>query len=215
MRPSITDRKELAERLIKKFGYDEPIFASEIVETWDEYERTRAFQIIKELVGDKILARADLGVYYFPTQTEWGKPSVLGRKKILDKKYIRCGDEVYGYYSGLKLLNGLYLTEQMPFRIEIVSSKASAVVRSVKIKNSVVTIRKSRVPVDKENVYTLMLLEAFSELREPLEPTETRGIKTLATLRNITMEDVNRYAKYFPKWALKNILKTGVQNVFA
>jgi hypothetical protein len=215
MRPSITDKKELAERLVKAFRYDEPIFTSEIVETWGEYARTRAFQLIKELVDDRVLAKSDLGVYYFPTQTAWGKPSVLGRKKVLDKKFIRSGDEVYGYYSGLKLLNGLHLTEQMPFQIEIVSSKASAVVRRVKIRNATVTIRKSRVPVNQKNVYTLMLLEAFSEMREPLAPEDTRGIKSLVKQHNITLADVKRYADYFPKWALKNLLDTGVQNVFA
>ena len=73
------DKSNLAERLFKRFGYDEPIFTSEIIETWNEYERTSVSKIIKQLVGNKVLAKADLGIYYFATQTEWGKPSVLGR----------------------------------------------------------------------------------------------------------------------------------------
>jgi hypothetical protein len=216
MRTNKTDREQLVKRLIKKFGYNEPIFAAEIVDTWKEYSRPRVFQILKELVKEDVITKDGPGVYYIASFIEsLGKKRSIGRQQILDKMFIQDRGKMYGYYAGITLLNGLYLTRQMAFDIEVVSSKASAVVRKVKVQNSYVTVRKSRVPINKKNVYTLMLLEAFTRMKRPLYGKELLGIREFVKLRNIAEEDLIRYARYFPAHTMESILETGMENVFA
>jgi len=213
-RTRTVSKEELAERLLKKFGYDEPIFTSEILDSWKEYSRPRVFQILKELMGENKIVKDEAGIYYFPTKIMTGEQMVLGRQQIIDKKFITYGKEIFGYYSGMKLLNGLHLTTQMPFQIELVSSKASAKVRKVKVKNFAITVRRSRVPINKNNVHALMLLEAFAELRRPLEREEVGWIKEFVKLKNIKEEDVLFYSRYFPRHTMKNLCKTGMGIMF-
>ena len=210
-----TSKEELVERLLKRFGYDEPIFTQEILETWKEYSRPRVFQLLKELLKEGTITKEGTGVYFFSTELYARRRTVLGRQPIMDKKFIRYGGEVFGYYSGMSLLNGLHLTTQMPFQIELVSSKASAKIRKVRISNSEVTVRRSRVPVTKNNVHALMLLEAFMEMRRPLDEEETKWIREFVKLKNIKEEDVIRYSRYFPIHVLKSLYGTGIRNVFA
>jgi hypothetical protein len=214
VRTSEVDRQELISRLANGFGYNEPIFTTEIQGSWREYSRPRIFQLLADFEREGVIARSGAGVYYLPTQTLLGA-SVLGNRKIIDKKYIRSGDSVYGYYTGLKLLNELRLTQQMPARLEVVTSKASAQVRSVKIGESIVTVRKSRVPVDKNNVAALILLEAFNEVGRSLTPNEARGIREFVEERALKTRDVFRFADNFPAKAIRNLIGTGVENVFA
>lgn len=214
MRTRSITKEELAERLLKKFGYNEPIFTSEIVDNWGEYSRPRVFQLLKELLKENLITKSDTGVYYFPTVMVTGKLSVLGRQKIMDKKFIRYGEETFGYYSGISLLNGLHLMTQMPFHIELVSSKASANIRKIKISNSEVTVRRSRVPITKKNVHALMLLEAFTEMRRPLDKEEAGWIREFVEIKNIKEEDVIRYSRYFPMHTLESLFGTGIRNVF-
>ncbi|MCL1905151.1 MAG: hypothetical protein FWG19_03405 [Methanomassiliicoccaceae archaeon] len=215
MRTRIVDKEELADRLLKKYGHNEPIFTSEIFEAWKEYSRPRAFQLLKELVEEGIIKKEDAGTYYFSRTTLTGEQSVLGRKSIIDKKFIEHGEEVFGYYSGFTLLNDLHLTTQMPYQIELVSSKASAPVRKVEINNFPITVRRSRVTINKKNVGALMLLETFNELDRPLKNNELWGIKEFVKQENVKMEDVILYSRHFPEKAVKNLLGTGLTNVFA
>lgn len=215
MRTRMITKEKLVQRLLKKYGHNEPIFTSEIIDTWKEYSRPRVFQLLKELLNDGTIAKEDVGIYYFPTVMLTGKRSVLGRRKITNKKYIYRGEAVFGYYSGLTLLNELHLTTQMPFDIELVTSKTSASVRKIRISNSTVTVRRSKIPISKKNVYTLMLLEAFTEMRQPLNKKETDYMKEFVGTYDIKKEDVLRYAKHFPAHTLESILGTGLNNVFA
>ncbi|MDR0335185.1 MAG: hypothetical protein LBH69_04800 [Methanomassiliicoccaceae archaeon] len=215
MRTRMVTKEELADRLLRKFGTNEPIFTKEVIRSWKEYSRPRVFQLLKELLKDGVIARSEYGVYYFPTIMLTGKRSVLSGWKITNKKFIHHGEAIFGYYSGLTLLNGLHLTTQMPFDIELVTSKTSASVRRVKVSTSFVTVHRSRVPITKKNVYALMLLETFTEMRRPLNKKEAGYIREFVELKQIREEVVLRYAKHFPAHALENILRIGEKNVFA
>jgi hypothetical protein len=207
--------EELSNRLLEKFGRNEPIFTSEIIDVWKEYSRPRVFQLLKEFVDSGIIVKNMTGVYYFPTTRVTGKQSVLNRQKVMDKKYVYYGEMIFGYYSGLTLLNGLHLTTQMPFHIELVTSRTSTPVRKIWHGKASLTVRRSKVPITNKNVHTLMLLEAFTEMGRPLEKEETAYMREFVELRGVKEEDVLRYAKHFPAHTLESLLGTGMKNIFA
>lgn len=205
---------EFAERLQTRFGKDVPIMTDEVLAAWREYSRPRVFQLLKEAVDKGLLAKYEQGVYYVPAETLCGK-STLSRRKVIEKKYIRAGNEVYGYYGGLTLLNGLGLTTQMPNRLEVISSRASAIVRQVEVGNAPIKLRRARVQVNKDNVYALELLEAFNEIDMPLSEGALRRVKEFVLSCKMKRADVFAYAGVFPGKAIKNLISSGVENVFA
>jgi hypothetical protein len=206
---------ELVNKLIERYGYNEPIFTEEIMSAWSEYSKTRVYQLLKKCVGDGLLCKFDTGVYYVPTKTILGKPSCLGLRQVVEKKYIRNGEEVYGYYAGLTLLNALGLTTQMPNTLEVVTSKETTRVREAKIRNSTVILRKARTGITKENVYVMILLEAFNATSRLLESDELKRIRDFVQTSGIRIKDIFAYAGVFPGKAIKNLLNNGVENVIA
>lgn len=222
MGPRKADKDMLADRLLKKFGRGEPIFTSEIIDAWRELSRSGVFRMIRKLLNEETILRDEIGIYYIPEEGVTRKWSVLGRSQIIEKKYIMYDGDIYGYYSGITLLNGLHLTTQMAYHVEIVTSKISS--RKIKLRNHPMTLRRSKAPIDKNNVHALMLLEAAGDMDGPFLDEdmeegpgyrdEVRWIKEFIELKMIKKEDVLRYAEYFPKRALKNLLETGLDVLF-
>ena len=62
----------MIERLKNKFGVNEPIFTSEILEEMKEYSRARVFQLLKKAEEEEKIIKFDNGIYYIPTQTRYG-----------------------------------------------------------------------------------------------------------------------------------------------
>ena len=77
----------MIERLKKKFGENEPIFTSEILEEMCDYSRPRVFQLLKKAEQEETLIKFDKGVYYIPTNTRYGK-SIISVEQVIKKKYI-------------------------------------------------------------------------------------------------------------------------------
>ncbi|MDR0831445.1 MAG: hypothetical protein LBM99_00945 [Bacillales bacterium] len=206
---------ELVDRLIERYGYNEPIIIEEIFSAWNEYSKTRVYQLLNNYVSDGVLQRYDKGIYYVPTITKLGTPSHLGFRQVVEKKYIQSGEKIYGYYGGLSLLNGLGLTTQMPNTLEVVTSKESTRVREIKIRSSKLFLRRARVQVTKDNVCVLMLLEAFNVVNGVFDYDALVRVREFVKQNNISLNDVFSYAKVFPGKAIKNLLINGVENVFA
>lgn len=206
---------ELIERLKDKYGSNEPITTEEILSEWSEYSRPRVFQLLKKAVECGDLCKFEVGIYYVPKQTILGKKATLSWQKVLEKKYIRSGDRIYGYYSGLMLLNQLRLTTQVPNSLEVVSVNASAPVRVVNIGGASVKIKKPRVYITEANVNTLMLLEVFNQVKYPLIGKELDGVREFVKATGITAKEVFRLSQAYPARAIKNLISSGVENVFA
>ncbi|MDR3215983.1 MAG: hypothetical protein LBT55_01030 [Clostridiaceae bacterium] len=206
---------KLIDRLVKRYRYDEPIFTEEILDVWKEYSRVRVAQLLKELTENGVMIKYMKGVYYLPTMTALGRPYRLGLRQVVEKKYIRSEGDVYGYYSGLSLLNSLGLTTQVPNTLEIVTTKETTRVREITIRNSTLILRKARTIVTKDNVYALALLEVMNENGIEFGKEEIEAIREFVKLRGIKQNDVFTYASAFPGKAIKNLLNIGVQNVFA
>ena len=112
----------LKEYLEKTYGYNEPIFISDIQLNGINDNALR--QSFKRMLKSGDLARFDTGIYYLPKSPRLLKKSYLDPMKVIIRKYIKNSTETYGYFSGAAFANQIGLTTQMPAILEIVTSKA-------------------------------------------------------------------------------------------
>jgi len=204
MRTPDIERTELISRLKEEFGNNEPIFTKEIVVSWKEYSRPRVFQLLKELCNDGTIVKYSMGIYYFPELSFWGEFLPLDAVKVAEKRYMRADGKVFGYYSGLTLLNMVGLTNQVPNIREIVTTNETTRVREVTIGKAEFRIRRSRAKITGENAPLLQILDIFNRTDGPLERYQTDNILALIGNR-IDRAILDECSKCFPKRAMKNL----------
>ncbi len=207
----------MVERLRSKFGVNQPIFTSEILEEMSEYSRPRIFQLLKKAEQEESLIKFDKGVYYIPTETRYGK-SLISVEQVIRKKYISDKDDVFGIYGGLQMQQSFMLTYQVPTAIEVVTNNETMWVRETKLKNRSIILRKSRFPITRENVDVYTILELFSnmDMRKYFDDTSVqREVLGFIRERAIKGKDVYALAGAFPSKTTRNIMESGIINEFA
>ena len=207
----------MVERLRSKFGVNQPIFTSEILEEMSEYSRPRVFQLLKKAEQEQTLIKFDKGVYYIPTETRYGK-SLISVEQVIRKKYISDKDDVFGIYGGLQMQQSFMLTYQEPTAIEVVTNNETMWVRETKLKNRRIILRKSRLPITRENADVYTILELFSnmDMRKYLDDTSVqREVVGFIRDRAIKGKDVYALAGAFPSKTTRNIMESGIINEFA
>lgn len=207
----------MVERLRSKFGVNQPIFTSEILEEMSEYSRPRVFQLLKKAEQEQTLIKFDKGVYYIPTETRYGK-SLISVEQVIRKKYISDKDDVFGIYGGLQMQQSFMLTYQVPTAIEVVTNNETMWVRETKLKNRSIILRKSRLPITRDNVDVYTILELFSnmDMRKYFDDTSVqREVVGFIRDRAIKGKDVYALAGAFPSKTTRNIMESGIINEFA
>jgi hypothetical protein len=207
-------RQELIERLKELYGCNEPITAAEILSAWSEYSRPMVFRLLKRHTESESLKRFDMGIYYIPTDTFLGK-SKLDPGKVITKRFIKSGGDVFGYYSGMGLFNELGLTTQMPMVAEIVTEKETTRVREVTVGKAKVLLRRAKTKINKNNAPVLQFLEAMKFVYEPLDEYQVANLREFVRRNNVAEKDVLAYSNLFPKRAIENLRSIGAENVFA
>ena len=205
MRTPSVEKTELIARLKEEFKDSEPIFTEEILLAWNEYSRSRVFQLLRELCADGLIIKYTHGVYYFSETSFLGAPLPLDATKIAEKRYLKADGKVFGYYSGLALLNTVGLTNQVPNVREIVTTKETTRIREVSIGRARFLLRRAKAEVNEENAPLFQILEIFSRTDKPLEEYQTENILSLTDNGRIDAKALEECAKYFPKRALKNL----------
>lgn len=207
---------ESMENILKgRFGVNEPIFADEVLRVFEGVPKRTVYYRLAKAVEEGSLAKAGRGVYYVPTETILG-PSVLPPMKVIEKEYLRDGDDVYGYWSGLMLENQMGLTTQNPSVLEIVTNKATKRVRSLGPTAGYkdVVIRQPRVEVTKSNVEVLMLLDVVTS--SSLSPREVLDLKNLLDLaKRASKRDVRKIIPYYPAKTAKRLMESEIVDVLA
>lgn len=201
------------EKMNKIFKKNEPIFIEEILDAIKEYSRAYTFRQIKKMEEDGTIVRFTQGVYYLPTETEFGRSSI-SIHQILNRKYLNDNDEIFGVYSGLILQNMFGVTTQVPNVLEIVTNKETTRCRKIMIKGREFILRKSRIKITKENASSYMILQLFSEIKDAHYMDE-RGIRTIRSYMkktNVTKNDLFELANVFPARTMKNLMVSGVLN---
>lgn len=202
----------LTNRLKMRFGYDKPIFTEDIFECMKDYSRQRVYQLIDEAIKKGTLVRFDTGVYYLPTQTEFGR-STLTVNDVITRKYISDNGEIFGIYGKYVIELNFLLNYQVPNTIEVITNKESRDVREVEIGGRKVILRKSRLPITSKNesAYTLMELFSGIDLRQYRENSMAReSVLKYIKEKKINCETIYGLASFFPARTIKNLAMSGV-----
>ena len=122
--------------------------------------------------------------------------------------------------KAIRLRAGMYIGSVGPegvrhITLEIISNNETMWVREVKLRNRIIVLRKSRVPITKDNVNAYIILELFNNIdlkkffedelvkKEVIEFVKKSGIKC---------KDLYSLAGAFPSKATKNITESGIIN---
>ena len=199
-----------------KYGYNEPIFLSEI--SFENISNNYLRQIFKRLTDEGSLQRYDAGIYYLPKKSTMLKNSYLDSNKVIINKYITRGKEVYGYFTGFTFANQIGLTTQVPVRKEVVSNKESSQGRTLKFGGSTIRVKKPRILITNKNYKVLQLLDLINDFEKWAEYEVDEVYKIIA--RYVTEEQIGRdviqeYLPYYPAKVAKRLIGSGLIYVFA
>lgn len=201
-----------AQELRKNFAFNEPIFTEELLKVFSEYSRAQVFRYVDIAKEDNVLVQYDTGVYFMPTITFFGTQSNMSADKVIEKKYLMNEKQIYGVFSGIKLLNMFGVTTQMAGVVTVVSNKESSKRRIIQIKNRNFIVKKSRCKITPENYISYTILELFNEigLDEKLNKYTVDTIVGFMKDNNLDILTLSKVAKYFPSKAIKNMMRSGV-----
>lgn len=182
----------MLQRLKRDYKPDEPIILSQI--DYPDKSKAALKNSLKRLVDKGQLERYDKGIYYLPKESRLGGKSKLSASKVIINRYIGTSKEIYGFISGMRLLNELGLTNQVPNTYEIVTNQIRTKTIytevsgfKVKLIKPVIEITNETLPVLK--VLTLINYRQFTDLpferkREILNKigVNKENVRQLATL---------------------------------
>lgn len=203
------------EKIRMAYDPNTPIFTKEILKLFPEYSRAQIFRLITNSIEKGELIKYSDGVYFMPTETIIG-PSTINADMVIEKKYLRDDENVYGIYGGIKLLNTFSITTQMAGVIEVVTNNESTRRREILIKNRKYILKQSKCQINKENVGAYTIMELFNEcdLGEKISDYSKKKIKDYANKMGTTKEQLLNISMFFPSKAIKNLLVNGVLNEF-
>ena len=147
-------------------------------------------------------------MYYIPTKTVFGN-SILNPRKVIEKKYIKDGNKIIGYYSGITFQNQLKLTTQMPNVIEVYTNNETAKIRDVFVGKQKVILRKARTTINNDNVAVLSFLELMNDITpRSLDDSKKAYIINYISSSGISKNDILSYVKVFSDRAMRNLIET-------
>ena len=196
------------EYLKNKYGLGEPIYIEDI--EFENYSRPWIFKELKKLVEAGEIKRFDTGIYYFPIMMPFGEAS-LNPRKVVQKRFLSDGDNVYGYISGISLLNSTGLTTQVPNLLELVTNNESTRVRDIDVGFQRVRARRARTTITKINSKVLQFLDLMNIIiPKNFDETERFMLNKYVKNSGVTREQIEEYAGFFPAKAMKNMFESGV-----
>lgn len=198
----------LYDALLGQYGYNEPILTNEI--KFNDYSRPWIYKELNRLCDNNQIKRFEKGICYIPKQTPFGA-SVLNPNKVVEKKYIKSDDEIFGYYSGHYLLNLLGISNQVPNVIEVYSNRESSKMRDVKVGTQNVRVRKSRINITKENVAVLTFLELMNVVAvNTLDLGKKKTIIDFIAEAHVSRQDITKYSPVYPDRAMRALIESEI-----
>lgn len=181
----------------------EPIFLSDLLSV--NTAELDLNQQLKELCANDLLQQYDDKVYFIPKKTTLNSTVGPNADMVARYRFISKGNNVDGFYAGNTFANQIGISTQVPQVIEIVSNNVSDD-GEVQIGNRRFVVRKPIVPITKENVYVLQMLELLKNLDAyldcPYEEVRKKFVEYIS-IHGITKSDVELYMKEYPKSTLK------------
>lgn len=192
-----------------KYGYNTPIFLSDLEKNNDPALR----QYLSRKARSGQISKYAQGIYFFSESTLFGT-STLSTSKVIEKKYIRDGNDVYGYYDGMTFENILGLTTQMPNVVSVRTNKTAAKKREISLGGTKVIVRKSRINIDAKNAEILQLLDMISEMDRKRMNHFTDTIQSYIQDKDMSREQIKKYIDCYPAATAKKLIDTGVIYAF-
>lgn len=181
----------------------EPIFLADLlIENITESELN---QQLKELCEKGSLQQYDEEVYFIPKKSKFNLAVGPNADMVARYRFVSKGDNVDGFYAGNTFANQIGISTQVPYVIEIVSNNVSDD-GEVLIGNRRFVVRKTVVPITKENVYVLQMLELLAKLDTYLDCSYEEAKEKFAeyiSVCGIAKSDVELFIKEYPKSTLK------------
>ena len=198
----------LYESLLNCFGYNEPFKTSEI--NFEDYSKEKICIEMTKLCKKGKVVRFETGIYYIPKTNKFGTV-IFNQSKIVDKKYIKDGEQVFGYYSGTELEYRLGLTKVKPNTIVIYTNGETTRMRRVMVGSQRIILRKPRTKIDKFNASILCFLELMNGIDvETLDEYKRKLIADYITENRITQRQITKYIPYFPDKTCRNLIESEV-----
>ena len=181
----------------------EPIFLADLlIENITESELN---QQLKELCEKGSLQQYDEEVYFIPKKSKFNLAVGPNADMVARYRFVSKGDNVDGFYAGNTFANQIGISTQVPYVIEIVSNNVSDD-GEVLIGNRRFVVRKPVVPITKENVHVLQMLELLAKLDTYLDCSYEEAREKFAeyiSVCGIAKSDVELFIKEYPKSTLK------------
>ena len=176
----------------------EPIFFSDLL--CEDITDSTLNQQLKELCEKGLLQQYDDEVYFIPRKTTLNSAIGPNADMVARYRFISKGDNVDGFYAGNTFANQVGISTQVPYVIEIVSNDVSDD-GEVLIGNRKFVVRKPIVPITKENVHVLQMLELLVKIDAYLdcsyEEARVKFAEYISVCR-ITKSDVDLYITKYP-----------------
>ena len=137
---------------------NKPLFIEDFVNEDTNYDTAKTLLSNYVKTGD--IKRYSQGIYYIPKKTVLGY-STISFESIIERKYISDDNKVFGYYSGMSLLNAIGLSSQVPNNPEITTNNEATRKRKVKIGKRNVIVRKSAIEINNDNYLYLQFFDIF------------------------------------------------------
>ena len=205
----------LLDYLKSHFGPGKPIFTSDAESLGLSAGNLR--QQFKKLVDAGELSRFEPGIYFLPDKNHEYYP--ISTNMVAEYKYITNGEDVYGYFSGYTFANQLGICLQVPYKEEIVSNNATAIVREVKVGRIPFVVRRSKIAITRDNCDVLQLLDLLKDVEEYTDyecEEEAPDLIRRHIIRNkIRRADIDKYIENFPLKTYKSIYDLRLTDVFA
>ena len=198
----------LYESLLNCFGYNEPFKTSEI--KFEDYSKEKICMEMTKLCKKGKVVRFETGIYYIPKTNKFGTV-IFNQSKIVEKKYIKDDERVFGYYSGTELEYRLGLTKVKPNTIVIYTNGETTRMRRVMVGSQRIILRKPRTKIDKHNAPVLCFLELMNGIDvETLDEYKRKLISEYITENRITQKQITKYIPYFPDKTCRNLIESEV-----
>ena len=137
---------------------NKPLFIEDFVNEETNYDTAKT--LLSNYVKSGDIKRYSQGIYYIPTKTILGY-STISFESIIERKYISDDNKVFGYYSGMSLLNIIGLSSQVPNIPEITTNNEATRKRKVKIGKRSVIVRRSEIEINNDNYLYLQFFDIF------------------------------------------------------
>lgn len=198
----------LYDNLVETYGYNKPIFTSDV--EYQEYSTPWIYKELNMLCQLGRMIRYEKGVYYIPNKTIFGA-SVLNPREVIDKRYVKNGENIIGYYSGVLLLNQISGSTQMTNTLEVYTNRENSQVRNIMVGKQKVLLRKARTEINQSNVDVLRFLELMNSVSQSYFNDERK--KTVLEFiqgNKITRKAITRYAPFFPDKAMRTLVESEI-----